>query len=805
MAAGKAESAFSTHDLLFEKDAEQGVLSLVRVVVERGIDSAAGSDAGLTYIDPDLALAVGDRVQVPLGGRASAQEKSRGVGGVVVGVGGRELLGNVSPARLKPVLKKDDIRLSPSLLALARWMADYYVCPLGMVFATMLPAAVKQGPGGRVKKLLERGEVDPQRLVELKPGVLSVLEVIRGLDESTFPIEARRLAILAGARNLGPVRRLIEAGALREVSVRVRQGLAAPVHTSVLKPDDAVEKCLTQDQQRVVSAISGSPAGFNVHLIRGITGSGKTEVYLRLIRQTLDVDPAVGAIVLVPEIALTPQTSERFTARFAREGVVTLHSGLSEGQRQAAWRALVDGRARVVVGARSAIFAPLNRVGLIVVDEEHDSSYKQDRLPRYSARDAAVKRGQIEGCPVVLGSATPSLESWANASGPSPKFKLWELRSRAGGGSLPRVDIVDMADEMRADPALRAGGLIGPRLASAVAATLRSGGQVILLLNRRGYASVVGCASRSCGWTLTCDYCSTAMVFHKDPMLERGGLLRCHHCQAERIRPDVCPDCGARARSFGAGTQRAEEEIEARFGVDALGSDGVVRDVSFLRVDSDSMRTAADYFAVLSRFARGEVRLLLGTQMISKGLDFPGVRLVGVINADTGLWMPDFRAGERTFQLVSQVAGRAGRADGQGLVIVQTLSPNSDAIRMAAAHDFTTFAAQELEIRKAAGLPPASRMARIVCRDEDQAKARAAAVHVRAEVEASVHALGESIELSDVAACVIQRVSEHWRFEVRLTARSAGVVQRVLALTRARGSLKSDAATGVDVDPVAML
>jgi primosomal protein N' (replication factor Y) (superfamily II helicase) len=776
-----------------------GDLRLVRVVVERGIEGRGGRESGLTYIDAGLGLGVGDRVEVPLN---RGNEKA---GGIVVAAGGAELLDGLAASKLKSVAGRQDGRLGPGLVALGRWMSEYYVCPLGMVFATMLPAAVKRGPGGRLKKYLERGELDAIDGAAVKPTVRAVLEIVRGLDESTFPIEARALALVVGAKNLGPIRKLVELGALREVVRRVRVGVNESSFGDVLPEGDSASKTLTPDQAAAVDGIGAALGGFGVHLLRGVTGSGKTEVYLRLIRRVLDGDPGAGAIVLVPEIALTPQTSERFRARFAGEGVVTLHSGLSNSQRQAAWASLEAGKARVVVGARSAVFAPLARVGLIVVDEEHDASYKQDQLPRYSARDAAVKRAQLEGCAVVLGSATPSLESWANAVGPRPKFSLWELKSRAGGGRLPRVEIVDLGKEMEADPAMRAGAMLGPRLTGAVGATLRAGGQVILLLNRRGYASVVGCASRTCGWTLKCDYCSTAMVFHKDPMLTRGGLVRCHHCQAERIRPDVCPDCGTRARSFGAGTQRAEEEIESKFGKHVLGEAGVELETSFARVDSDSMRSAADYFAVLSRFARGELRLLLGTQLISKGLDFPGVRLVGVVNADTGLWMPDFRAGERTFQLVSQVAGRAGRGEEPGRVLVQTLSPESIPITCAAAHDYRGFADQELEVRAATGLPPAARMARIVCRDRDSQAAREAAEALSAALSDAAARLGEGVDVSPAAPCVIERVSEHWRFEVRIVARRAGIVQRVLADVRRQGLLKSDATTAVDVDPVSMM
>src|SRR5690606_15185405 len=335
---------------------------------------------------------------------------------------------------------------------------------------------------------------------------------------------------------------------------------------------------------------TGGLGSFSAHLIRGVTGSGKTEVYLRVIEQVLAAGDS--ALVLVPEIALTPQTAARFLRRFEREGVAVLHSGLSASERNRQWAAAASGEARVVIGARSAVFAPLPRLGIIIVDEEHASDYKQDQAPRYHARDVAVKRAHIEQCPVILGSATPALESWANATptkgGHKPRYRLWELTERVGGGRLPKVEIVDLAAERRlrarmGDRRLR---LLGPTLERALIETLEDHGQVILLLNRRGWASYLCCPRAACGWTAQCESCDAGLVWHKAGVIPTEGVVRCHHCLAEQKPPKLCPLCGSKVTALGMGSQRLEEEIGQ---ISGLGPE------QMLRVDSDSMRNASDY------------------------------------------------------------------------------------------------------------------------------------------------------------------------------------------------------------------
>jgi primosomal protein N' (replication factor Y) len=409
----------------------------------------------------------------------------------------------------------------------------------------------------------------------------------------------------------------------------------------------------------------------------------------------------------------------------------------------------------------------------------------------------AIKRGQIEGCPVVLGSATPSLESFSNAV--ECRYRLWELPDRVGGARLPRVEIVDLAQERREQAAL---GLVDPRhlsplsrrLESALQRTLDEGGQAILLLNRRGYSSYVCCPSATCGWVMKCNDCDASMVLHR-ARVEAGELVRCHHCLAEQKVPRQCPVCARRVMTLGAGTQRLEEDLAAKFPT-------LVPGRTLVRVDGDTMRGAKDYFEVLGRFGSGEVRVLLGTQMIAKGLDYPNVRLVGVVNADTALSIPDFRAAERTFQLVSQVAGRCGRGMHEGLVIVQTVNPEEPAIAMAARHDYVGFAMRELGLRKRSGLPPATRMARIVVRDADHGAARARAQELAGLLE-SVMSPGS--RLLGPAPCAVSRVAGQFRFGVELIAAKATDLQGALSRLRGAGLLKSDATTAVDVDPIALM
>ncbi len=817
---------------LFQPDVPTPVYTrFVRVVVERGIDRVGGGDGNdggpsaperaLTYAlvaakgreaDDDGGfdeVEPGRRVIVPLG------RGNKPAAGIVTVVGGRELLGGLSPKKVKPVTKVTSVRLAPLLVKLGAWMSEYYICPLGMVYATMLPAAVKRETGKKTQTYLSLAPAEARAALPELPGRLKkAWEKLMEVDADLWPLTLKALGRWAEGVGPASIKKLVESGWLTAtvqddapVATDPFEGLG---HTrEAVKPPPR----LTREQGAAFDAVRGSLGSFKVHLLHGVTGSGKTEVYLRAISEMLLRKDEGGrfaecAIMLVPEIALTPQTAQRFIDRFGPK-VAVLHSGLTASQRHAQWAACASGAVRVVVGARSAVFAPFARVGLIIVDEEHDSSYKQDQLPRYHGRDVAIKRAQLEGCPVVLGSATPSLESWyaATPAGGS-KYVLSSLPDRVGGARMPSVRIVDLAEERRLRALVHPEGwrdrhvhLLGPSLEQAIGETLSAGGQAMLLLNRRGYANYICCTDPKCGWVMQCDHCDVTTVYHVDKRLRVGGYVRCHHCLAELMLPKFCPKCTKAVNTFGLGTQRVEAELERKFGP----SHGLVMGQTLLRLDSDSMQSARDYFTALGRFASGEVKVLVGTQMIAKGLDFPNVRLVGVISADTSLSMPDFRAAERTFQLVAQVAGRAGRGEHAGQVVVQTFNPGEPSIVLAARHDYVRFAGIELGHRSAAGLPPISRMARIVCRHEVLKEAENAAARIAKGLLAAAVAQGERVVLTGPMPCPIARIGDHHRIAVELLADGRAVLQRVLGAVRVQGLLISDAHTAVDVDPLALL
>lgn len=837
-------------------DADPGRWHFVRVAVERGVDRPRRTKSGTSSpVSPDdlagaltyksaAPLPIGRRVEVTLGrGNTSTT-------GVVVAAGGVELAAGFDIERIKPVARDTGTGLPARLVDLARWMAGYYVCPLGMVLAVMLPAAVKKGTGRRTRTRLARAEAPVAEAILAGSGTTVKLREawhrVADIELEAFPIDANALAARIDARTLAPVNRLIRAGLLLRIEVEeiaefggaALQGSLDRIMAAANAPG---RPTLTAQQAAIVEGVLPSLDRFGVHLIRGVTGSGKTEVYLRLIERVLA--NGRNALVLIPEISLTPQTAGRFIERFGHLGpsaIAVLHSGLTSSQRHRQWQLASRGNAaqggtRIVVGARSAVFAPLPDIGLVVVDEEHATDYKQDQLPRYHGRDVAIKLAHLASCPVILGSATPSLESWVNTGvssspvgdkpGSAGKYRLWELTERLGGGRLPPVEIVDLTAERRrmrqAHPSRDPWqDLIGPRLETALRETLAAGGQAILLLNRRGYSTYIACADAVCGYKLQCDECDALMVHHRvlttpgdagATVTPRKAVVRCHHCLAQVLLPDKCPQCAKQLIRLGMGTQRLEEELAAKFPElgGALATEAAIdsSESAVVRVDSDTTRSGREWFEVLSRFASGQIRVLLGTQMIAKGLDFPNVRLVGVINADTALGLPDFRAGERTFQIVSQVAGRAGRSALGGRVIVQTMEPNAPAIRYAAAHDFVGFATSEMQIRRRAGLPPATRMARIICRDRDHLKAKVAADRLTAALNTEIQSRKweDSLRIDGPVLARVGRIAGYHRFEILLIGRQRMAIQEVLAAARAAGLVKSDAHTAVDVDPVSLM
>jgi len=520
-------------------------------------------------------------------------------------------------------------------------------------------------------------------------------------------------------------------------------------------------------------------------LLHGVTGSGKTEVYLQALAHALE--QGKGAIVLVPEISLTPQTVERFKARFSsgklQTLVAVLHSHLSVGERHDEWHKIRQGRARIVIGARSAIFAPVEPLGLIIVDEEHEHTYKQEEAPRYHARDVAIMRGQMENAVVVLGSATPSLESYYNCK--KGKYTLLELPERVDNQKMPRVRVVDMRQTAHKE---KGPPIFSPQLKEAITQRLERGEQTILFLNRRGYSTALQCPK--CGYVAQCPNCSLALTYHRPEQ-----KLRCHICSHVENVPAVCPNekCKNPAIRFaGTGTQRVEETLAKLF------PNAHVR-----RMDADTMKRKDDYRKTLGDFRTGKTDILVGTQMIAKGLHFPNVTLVGIIYADLALHQPDFRAGERTFQLLTQVAGRAGRGDVEGEVVVQAFTPFHPAIQYARRHDFTGFYEQEIESRSDPKLryPPFSRIALLTLKGRNEDKVKFSAEHLKRELE---KILGEfkDLILAGPASAPLARAEQFYRYQIMLRTRAMSKLSQALAKSVASLVLPEDVTLAVDIDPV---
>lgn len=749
----------------------------------------------------------GVRVRVPLGGARAV--------GVVDRLGLREDRTQRPRLRdIRGVLDETPV-VDSNILALCRWVADYYVAPLGVVLKSALPPGLL---GGRA----DRGAAPRIKTVRM-------LRLVRDLEtltarERVFGRARRQLQAYETLEGLGgeaSIRHLtVQLGFGRSVldglvAKGVAEILDRPVERDPYAGDAPSEPrfTLTGPQQRVLSELEGLRGSGQVALLRGVTGSGKTAIYLDVLER--EIAQGRSGIVLVPEISLTPQTVQRFRARFG-DAVAVLHSGLSDGERFDAWRGLREGRKRVAIGPRSAVFAPVRDLGAIIVDEEHESSYKQSDTPRYHARSVAIMRARLEGCLCLLGSATPSLESWENAR--TGRYHLLELDERVTAQGLPEVELVDLRVEVGADrggaggtagagadPAAKAraptagGGArdasTGPRIFSArlreaIAARLERGEQTILFLNRRGYASFAEC--EACGHVWSCKSCSVTLTYHR----QRRRLV-CHHCGFETEPPRRCDDCGdPHPRFSGVGTEQVERRVGELFPAARVA-----------RMDLDTTGSKWAHVEILESFRRREVDVLLGTQMIAKGLDFPNVTLVGVINADVGLHIPDFRASERTFQLLEQVAGRAGRGAVPGEVLVQTARPNHFALACAAAHDYVGFATRELQDRLEPWYPPYCRLANLVVSGTDEDRvidtADALAEWTRALIR---ERRLERIEAIGPAPCPIDRLRDRWRWHFLLKAESAGTLGSVLRfLAEQRGQPGSGLRLEIDRDPEALL
>lgn len=713
---------------------------------------------------------------------------------------GRELgfvLGPAAPAEgVSPRAILDAPDPSPAVdeetLALSRWIAGYYAAPIGLVLRSALPAAL-----GALEH--PRPVQQSRRVARIAMGLPSLLE-----RDAAFARSKKQRELYELIESLGgsaPVELLLERmsfspGVLKGL---VQRGCVA-IDREVMARDPFAGRGVpgnvmhapTARQRAAIDMLRGSRGG-EVFLLHGVTGSGKTLVYLEFLRSVV-TDSGRGAIVLVPEIALTPQTVGRFRAVFGDQ-VAVLHSALSDGERYDAWLALRRGDRRIAVGARSAIFAPVRNLGAIIVDEEHESSYKQGETPRYHAREVAIMRARGAGATVVLGSATPSLESWVSAR--SGRFRLIALPDRVGGGRLPPVSVVDMrrpegAPQRHSSTAESLTRLVlSEPLEQGIRDRMERGEQCILLLNRRGYSSFVQCAQ--CGEVEACPNCSISLTYHRSP--ER---LVCHYCQHAAEPSERCRRCGgAVLRQRGLGTQQVERIIAER-----------IPAVRIVRMDVDTTSGKWSHADILDRVERREVDVLLGTQMIAKGLDFPNVTLVGVVDADVGINLPDFRASERAFQLMSQVAGRAGRGPRGGEVVIQTRLPGHHAVKFAVTHDYEGFAALELEARREPGYPPATRIVNVVFSGTREQDAMQLAMETAARLERLLAARPEvAVSLVGPARCPIERIRNRWRWHLMLKSTQSAQLTRVARYLAARQPPPGAAMLRVvvDRDPIALL
>ena len=788
------------------------------MIARIAIDGAASGRLFDYAVPPELAAScvVGARVRVHFGHRAvlgyvaELVEESEFVAAVnanqTPAQAPTDLLLDVAPDPLKPALKPieavdgDGPVVLPVLMRLARWMAQYYLAPIERCIQTLLPAPVRSGRSReKIRLYVEAVAGEPeggrdkarpsQSPISGGPGAVPAASAAPKLTK-------RQEQLVADIRRVGggwlqqviaefkctaeTLRRLEKLGAVTIVERQMRRDPFANRRVVPSKPLP-----LNEDQSRALRLVldgvsqsedASAPPPKPI-LLFGVTGSGKTEVYLQAIAAVLE--KGRGAIVLVPEIALTPQTVQRFAARFG-ENIAVLHSALSDGERYDEWQRIRAGKARVVVGPRSAVFAPVERLGLIVVDEEHEPSYKQDESPRYNARDVAVMRANLEHCPIVLGSATPALESWKNVK--TGKYEVARLSRRAAEDAvMPLVHIVDMRREISEAGQPR---LFSQALLDAIKQRLDKGEQTLLFLNRRGYSTSLVCPS--CGYVATCEACDIAYTYHR-----HDDCLRCHICGGWKRVADKCPQCGdPKYKCLGTGTQRIEQIVSACF-----------PHARIARMDADSTSRKFSHDDILGAFKAGKTDILIGTQMIAKGLHFPNVTLVGIVMADSSLHIPDFRAGERTFQLLAQVSGRTGRGAIAGEVYVQTYTPDHPAVQMARTENFEGFADGELEIRRDLNYPPYCHLTCLTLNGPEESAVSALLERI---AEAVHNKADKSVIVSEVVPASLPKANNQFRYQLLLRAPTTSRILPPLSAALTDIRVPDTMRLSVDVDALSL-
>ena len=712
-------------------------------------------DRPFDYAIPDSLegeVVLGSMVVVPFGPKT--------LEGYVVGI---EAEPSTDPKKIKKIkgLAVGSQPISPELLKLATWMASFYQCLFLDALRAVLPSWTQTAPR-TVQVASLKAPLEPELLGQLsksapKQGTIATILAQRGAMATS------ELLVLAGCTP-APLKGLVQKGLVElEAKPQLREAMAGEIENSK-------RPILTGEQKEAIATLSQLPGG-GVGLLWGITGSGKTEVYLNLIEGVLAQGKT--AITLVPEIALTPQMVSRFRSRFGNN-VAVLHSQLGTGERRDEWERIRQGQASVILGPRSALFAPASNLGLIIIDEEHEPSYKQEAPPRYHAREVALKRAKLSGAQVILGSATPSLESFCRAQ--EGRYRLVTLTERPTGQELPKIELVDMRQELSDGNR----SMFSFRLQAAIGECLQAGQQAILFLNRRGFSTTVLC--RECGQSVRCPKCDLPLTFHFGQQ-----QLRCHYCDHHRLAPKICPQCGSKKiRHFGTGTEKVESELARLY-----------PGVRLSRMDVDTTGHKGSHARILGAFRKGKTQILIGTQMVAKGLDFPNVTLVGVVMADLTLNLPDFRASERTFQLLTQVAGRAGRGERPGKVFIQSYLPEHYSIQAAAHHDYLSFYNQELPYRRRQGYPPFARLVNITISGPE------AGVAERVAMELAGKLTGDLIGPMPAPFAVLRG---EWRYRImaRFSADEAVPADWLEAL-QTLNYAASGVKISVDVDPISML
>ena len=716
-------------------------------------------------IPAGLDVRAGCRVRIPL--------RRKSATGTVLSTGEPEQA-DFALRELESLIDPEPL-ITPVLLRTAEWIANYYGSSIESVIRSELPEGVRSEENSAKTRRVAGLDSSPDSAVLVKlekraPRQFAILSLLSHAPDLRLPVAD------LGEGNAAALKAMEKAGLLRLEAEEVRRDPDGDQVEEILESKPLSLNPGQTAALEVVLAAIAEPKAHKPILLLGVTGSGKTEVYLQAAQCALNLGKTV--LVLVPEISLTPQTVRRFKSRFAsmQDQVAVLHSNLSQGERFDEWHRIRKGIARIVIGARSAVFAPLPDLGLILVDEEHENTYKQENVPRYHGRDVAVLRAAFEPCAIVLGSATPSLESWNNTL--TDKYQLLRLNERADGASMPLVRVVDMRLEQAKHKGAPA--ILSDKLRTALEQRLQKGEQSILFLNRRGFARSLQC--NACGHVCQCPHCAVALTYHRTD--ER---LVCHVCGHQSIVPRKCPECRDPSILLqGYGTQKVEEIMTKVFPT-----------AKFARIDADAMRRKNTHRDTHAAFKAHKIDILIGTQMIAKGLHFPNVTLVGILNADLGLHVPDFRAGERTFQLITQVAGRAGRGELEGEVIVQTFTPHSPSIQYARKHDFDGFSDQEMEFRREYSFPPYAHCAVLTSRSthERRAEFTLQTLHLRLAEN-----LPNGITLGEVLPSPLIRSHGQFRFQITLRSHQARPLTRHVQAVLSKTPLPEDVIVVFDMD-----